>query len=337
LVPYQNVRATNFVNIDRFSGFIQSSTRGKLGASDVWINFGLRAHNWLVSGDKISNATSQTVVSPRAQFTIKPDWDKDMLFRFSSGFYYQPPFYRELRDFNGVVQPNVKAQQSIHFVAANDYNFKMWKRPFKLVTEAYYKSMDDVNTYTLENVRIRYRANNDAEAYAYGLDMRLNGEFVPGTESWFTFGYLKTEENQDGRGFIARPTDQRLKFGILFQDYMPVLPNLKVYLNLVYNTGLPGGSPSYADVYQYQARLRDYRRADIGFSYVFTEKNNERPDRHWLKKFDDLSLGFEIFNLFNNQNAITNTWVRDSASKRQYGIPNFMTTRVFNLKLTARL
>lgn len=337
LVPYQNVRATNFVNIDRFSGFIQSSTRGKLGASDVWINFGLRAHNWLVSGDKISNATSQTVVSPRAQFTIKPDWDKDMLFRFSSGFYYQPPFYRELRDFNGVVQPNVKAQRSIHFVAANDYNFKMWKRPFKLVTEAYYKSMDDVNTYTLENVRIRYRANNDAEAYAYGLDMRLNGEFVPGTESWFTFGYLKTEENQDGRGFIARPTDQRLKFGILFQDYMPVLPNLKVYLNLVYNTGLPGGSPSYADVYQYQARLRDYRRADIGFSYVFTEKNNERPDRHWLKKFDDLSLGFEIFNLFNNQNAITNTWVRDSASKRQYGIPNFMTTRVFNLKLTARL
>ena len=337
LVPYQNVRATNFVNIDRISGFLQSSTRTTLGTSDVWINFGVRAQNWMVSGDKISNAKSQTVISPRAQFTIKPDWEKDMIFRFSTGFYYQPPFYRELRDANGAVQPNVKAQQSIHFVAANDYNFKMWKRPFKLVTEAYYKSMSDVNTYTLENVRIRYRANNDAEAYAYGLDMRLNGEFVPGTESWFSFGYLKTEENQDGKGFIARPTDQRLKFGILFQDYMPVLPNLKLYLNLVYNTGLPGGSPSYADVYQYQSRLRDYRRADIGFSYVFVEKKNELREKHWLRKFEDLSLGFEIFNLFNNQNAITNTWVRDAYTKNQYGIPNYMTTRVFNLKLTARL
>ncbi len=337
LVPYQNVRATNFVNIDRISGYLQSSTRTTLGTSDVWINFGVRAQNWMVSGDKISNAKSQTVISPRAQFTLKPDWEKDMIFRFSTGFYYQPPFYRELRDASGTVQPNVKAQQSIHFVAANDYNFKMWKRPFKLVTEAYYKSMSDVNTYTLENVRIRYRANNDAEAYAYGLDMRLNGEFVPGTESWFSFGYLKTEENQNDKGFIARPTDQRLKFGILFQDYMPVLPNLKLYLNLVYSTGLPGGSPSYADVYQYQSRLRDYRRADIGFSYVFVEKKNELREKHWLRKFEDLSLGFEIFNLFNNQNAITNTWVRDAYTKNQYGIPNYMTTRVFNLKLTARL
>ncbi len=337
LVPYQNVRATNFVNIDRISGYLQSSARTTLGTSDVWINFGVRAQNWMVSGDKISNAKSQTVISPRAQFTLKPDWEKDMIFRFSTGFYYQPPFYRELRDASGTVQPNVKAQQSIHFVAANDYNFKMWKRPFKLVTEAYYKSMSDVNTYTLENVRIRYRANNDAEAYAYGLDMRLNGEFVPGTESWFSFGYLKTEENQNDKGFIARPTDQRLKFGILFQDYMPVLPNLKLYLNLVYSTGLPGGSPSYADVYQYQSRLRDYRRADIGFSYVFVEKKNELREKHWLRKFEDLSLGFEIFNLFNNQNAITNTWVRDAYTKNQYGIPNYMTTRVFNLKLTARL
>jgi len=194
-----------------------------------------------------------------------------------------------------------------------------------------------VNTYTLENVRIRYRADNDAVAYAYGLDMRLNGEFVPGTESWLSFGYMKTEENLNDKGFIARPTDQRLKFGILFQDYMPNLPNMKLYLNLVYNTGLPGGSPSYADPYDYQLRLRDYRRADVGFSYVLTERNSEKPDGNWLKKFKDLSVGFEIFNLFNNQNAITNTWVRDVYTKNQYGIPNYMTTRVFNIKLTARL
>jgi hypothetical protein len=167
--------------------------------------------------------------------------------------------------------------------------------------------------------------------------MRLNGEFVPGTESWLSFGYMKTEENQNDRGYIARPTDQRLKFGILFQDYMPNIPNMKLYMNLVYNTGLPGGSPSYADPYVYQSRLRDYRRADVGFSYVLTERNNERQEGHWLKKFKDLSVGFEIYNLFNNQNAITNTWVRDVYTKNQYGIPNYMTTRVFNVKLTAKL
>jgi hypothetical protein len=337
LVPYQNIRATNFIDIDRLSGFAQWNTKTNLGSSQFWITAGARFHHWTVSGDGISNAKSQTVFSPRAQFALKPDWDKDMMFRFSAGFYHQPPFYRELRDRNGIVNPNVKAQQSIHFVLSNDYNFMMNNRKFKLVTEAYYKTMTDVNTYTLENVRIRYRANNDAEAYAYGLEARLNGEFVPGTESWLSFGYMKTEENQDGRGFIARPTDQRLKVGILFQDYMPNLPNMKLYLNLVYNTGLPGGSPSYADAYTYQSRLRDYRRADVGFSYVLTEKNNERADSHWLKKFEDLSIGFEIFNLFNNQNAITNTWVRDVYTKNQYGIPNYMTTRVFNVKLTAKL
>ncbi len=337
LVPFQNVRALNFVTIERLSGFAQFNTKVNLGASVLSINAGIRAHNWMVSGDKITNSTSQTVFSPRAQFAFKPNWESDVVFRFSTGFYYQPPFYRELRDQNGNVNPNVKAQQSIHFVVGSDYNFKMWERPFKFVAEGYYKTMNDVNTYTLENVRIRYRANNDATAYAYGFDCRLNGEFVPGTESWFSFGYLKTEENQDGRGFIARPTDQRLKFGILFQDYMPKLPSVKIYMNIVYNTGLPGGSPSYADVYQYQTRLRDYRRADVGFSYVFTEKNKDRADGNWLKKFKDLSLGFEVFNLFNNQNAITNTWVRDAYTKNQYGIPNYLTTRVFNLKLTARL
>ena len=217
----------------------------------------------------------------------------------------------------------------------NDYSFKLWNRPFKLVSEAYYKNLWDVNTYTIDNVRIRYRANNDATAYVYGFDARLNGEFVPGTESWFSFGYLKTEENQDDRGFIARPTDQRLKFAILFQDYMPTIPNVKLYLNMVYNTGLPGGSPSYADPYNYQFRLKSYRRADVGFSYVF-KGGDIVATKDWLKSFTDLSLGFEIFNVFNNQNAITNTWVRDIDGGNQKGIPNYMTTRVFNVKLIAK-
>lgn len=165
----------------------------------------------------------------------------------------------------------------------------------------------------------------------------MNGEFVPGTESWFSFSYLKTKENIDNKGDISRPTDQRLKFGILFQDFMPKIPSVKIYLNLVYNTGLPGGSPSYANPYDYQLRLRDYRRADVGFSYVFTEKNKTRPNSHWLKKFKDFSAGFEIYNMFDNRNSITNTWVRDVETKTQTAIPNYLTTRVFNIKLSMRL
>ena len=335
LVPFQNVRALNFATVDRFSGYAQLNRKTKLGNHDVWLNLGARLHQWKVSS-QTSVGKSQMEFSPRAQFAIKPDWEKDMVFRFSTGLYVQPPSYRELRDSTGTVLPNVKAQKSIHFVLSNDYSFKMWNRPFKLVTEAYYKILNDVNPYTLDNVRIRYEANNNAKAYAQGLDVRLNGEFVPGTESWFSFGYLKTEENIDNKGFIPRPTDQRLKFGILFQDYMPNLPSVKLYLNLVYNTGLPGGSPSYADPYVYQTRMRDYRRADVGFFKVLTDNNKNLPNAHWLKKFKDLSVGMEIFNLFNNLNAITNTWVRDVYTKNQYGIPNYMTTRVFNFKITAR-
>lgn len=336
LAPYQNVRATNYTRINRFSGYFQWNRRGKIGSHSYWLNAGVRGHQWQVDADGRPKGDSQMTFSPRVQFAFKPDWDKDILFRLSGGLYHQPPFYRELRDYNGVVQTNVKAQQSFHLVLSSDYSFKMWSRPFKLVSEAYYKNISDVNTYTIDNVRIRYRANNEATAYAYGFDARLNGEFVPGTESWFTFGYLQTEENQNGKGFIARPTDQRLKFGVLFQDYMPNIPNLKLYLNLVYNTGLPGGSPSYADPYNYQLRLNDYRRADVGFSFVFKDEKI-KSNRVWLKPFSEFSLGLEIFNLFNNQNAITNTWVRDVYTKSQYGIPNYMTTRVFNLKLIARL
>ncbi|MTE25907.1 TonB-dependent receptor [Winogradskyella ouciana] len=334
LTAFENIRALNRVQINRMQAFTQYSKRTEWGTNEVFYNVGVRAHNWTVSGEDIESNT-QTVFSPRAQFAIKPDWDKDMLFRVAGGLYYQPPFYRELRDSSGVVQPNVKAQKSFHIVLGNEYSFKMWDRPFKLVTEAYYKGLSDVNPYTLENVRIRYRAKNNAKAYAYGLDMRLNGEFVPGTESWFSFGYLKTEENIDNRGYISRPTDQRLKFGALFQDYVPNMPNLKMYLNLVYNTGVPGGSPSYADPYDFQIRLRDYRRADLGISLELVNPTKIYNAR-WKKKFRELSLGFEIYNMFNNQNSITNTWVRDVYTKRQFAIPNFLTPRVFNVRLSAK-
>lgn len=334
LVPYNDIDAFNDVQINRISGFLQWSKRTGLGAHELWLNAGVRAHNWTVSGQDLET-TTQTVFSPRAQVAIKPDWESDMLFRLSGGFYHQPPFYRELRDSTGTVRPNVKAQQSIHLVLGNDYSFKMWERAFILNSELYYKSLSDVNPYTLENVRIRYRAANNAKAYAYGLDLRLTGEFVPGTESWLSFGYLKTEENIDNRGYIFRPSDQRLKFGILFQDYVPKIPDLKVYLNLVYNTGVPGGSPSYADPYDYQSRLPDYKRADVGFSYVLVSEDKLRASG-WLKPFKELTFGFEIFNIFDVQNSITNTFVRDVDTKVQYAIPNYLTPRVFNVRTSMR-
>ncbi|MDG1285275.1 MAG: carboxypeptidase-like regulatory domain-containing protein [Flavobacteriaceae bacterium] len=334
LAPYKNIRATNSTQINRVQAYGQWNRRSMLGDHEVYTNVGVRYHAWTVQGDGIKK-TTQSVFSPRIQLAIKPDWDKDMLFRLSGGLYYQPPFYRELRDSDGIVNSDVKAQQSFHLVLANDYSFQMWDRPFKLISEAYYKKLSDVNPYTVENVRIRYDASNIAKAYAYGLDLRLNGEFVPGTESWFSFGYLKTEENINNQGYIARPTDQRLKFGILFQDYVPKLPKMKMYLNLVYNTGVPGGSPSYASPYNYQSRLPDYKRADVGMSYVIVDAKDSNKNG-WRKLFEELSIGLEIFNMFDVQNSITNTWVRDVYSKRQYSIPNYLTPRVFNVRLGMR-
>ncbi|CAM1372978.1 TonB-dependent receptor [Tenacibaculum xiamenense] len=329
--PYQNVRARNNIDIQRVSGFAQVSRKTFINNHQIWMNFGVRAHYWNVTAN--SQASQNHVVfSPRAQIAIKPDWESDLLFRISGGWYAQPPFYKELRDYDGQIHPEVKAQQSIHIVAGNDYSFNLWNRPFKLTTEMYYKNLTDVNAYSIDNVRIRYRADNATKAYAYGLDVRLNGEFVPGSDSWISFGYLKTEENIDNRGYIARPTDQRIKFGVLFQDYVPNLPDLKAYLNIVYNTGLPGGAPAYSDVYEFQNRLNDYKRADLGVSYVLTDINKP-VSNGFLSQFKEFTIGLELFNIFDVRNSITNTWVRDAYSKRQYGIPNFMTGRVLNVKL----
>ena len=327
ILPYSNIRTTSSTKIKRLQSYLQWSKVSNNEIGKLYYNVGVRMHSWKINQNKFN-----TVRSPRAQFAIKPNWEKDMLFRFSTGIYYQPPFYRELRDYDGNINYNLKAQKSIHFVLSNDYSMKIWNRPFKLLSEIYYKKMDDINSYTIDNVRIRYSANNDAKAYAYGLDLRLNGEFVPGTESWFSLGYLRTEENISNQGYIARPTDQRLKFGVLFQDYVPTIPDLKMYLNLIYNTGVPGGAPSYSNPYNYLNRLPDYKRADLGISYVIVG-NNKKYKNGFRSLFEELTVGLEIFNIFDVQNSITNTWVRDVYSKRQFSIPNYLTPRIFNLNL----
>ena len=331
ILPYQNIRADNNVQINRVSGFIQLNEKRSWKDHEIWYSVGVRAQNWKVTGNGVPSK-NQVTISPRGQFAIKPDWSQDMLFRVSGGWYSQPPSYRELKDYNGQLNVDVKAQKSIHFVSGMDYSFQMWERPFKLTTEIYYKDLSNINAYSIDNVRIRYRADNKTVGYASGVDVRLNGEFIAGSDSWVSLGYLKTMENIDNQGNIARPSDQRLKFGILFQDYVPNLPDLKAYLNLVFNTGVPGGSPSYSNPYNFQNRLRDYKRADLGISYVFTSAKKQFTTG-LLSNFKELTVGLELFNMFDIQNAITNTWVRDVYSKTQFGVPNFMTGRVLNFKI----
>ena len=328
IVPFQNIRSTIDTSIERIQFYSQWESESYINNNKIYYNLGVRAHNWSLnsSEDWSNDVKNKIVISPRFQIGYVPSWNPKMIFNLKYGVYYQPPFYKELRNFSGEINPSLRAQKSTHYVLSNEYKFDLWNRPFRLNSELYYKDLDDLNTYTIDNVRIRYVANNNAFGYAYGLDLRLNGEFVKGTESWFSFGYLKTEENIDDRGYISRPTDQRLKFGILFQDYVPNMPNLKMFINLIYNTGLPGGSPSYADPYEYQNRLPDYKRADIGIMYLI-------EDAKKLFNVEEVSIGMEIFNMFNMQNTITNTWVRDVYSKRQYSIPNYLSPRIFNLNM----
>lgn len=325
LVPFAYVQATNQTQIQRMTSFFQWSHRGLVGNTLYWLTAGIRGQRW-----QLDNEKPKYIASPRMQFSFRPKNKDHVLYRFATGLYTQPPFYRELRSRNGQINPEVDAQKSIHLSLGNEYRFSMWDRPFLFQSELYYKHLDQLNAYTVENVRIRYDANNDTKGFVYGLDLRLHGEFVPGTESWISLGLMSTEENRNNRGYIPRPTDQRFKFAMLFQDYVPSMPFLKMNLNLVYNSGLPGGAPNYADPYDYGGRLRDYKRADLGIFYVVNDENKSR-----LPFVKDLMIGFEIFNVFDVQNAITMTWVRDVTSKSQFGIPNYMTPRVFNLKLSA--
>lgn len=336
LVALESSSSKNNVQTNRFSAYAQYSKQTQWNSHKIYYNIGARSQFWSTSnyGNK---SNSNAVISPRAQFAIKPNWEKDLFFKFALGVYHQLPFYRELRNELGTVNTDVKAQKAIHAILSNDYSFTLWNSPFKLTSELYYKHLTNVNTYTVEDVRIRYVANNSAKAYVYGAEFKMNGAFVPGTESWISVGYLKTEENSKDKGYISRPTDQRLKFAILFQDYIPTIPDLKMHLNLVYNTGLPGGSPNYADPYLFQSRLRDYKRADLGISYTFVSENKKASKNSWLNNFKELSGGFEIFNIFNNQNAITNTWVRDIDTKQQFAVPNYLTSRILNVKIRMRL
>ncbi len=311
----------------RVTGFIERSQLFEKGNHDFFLNLGIRSHYWTFN--------NQNVISPRASFSWKPAWESDMVFRAAAGFYYQPPFYREMRDLEGGLNEDIRAQQSIHFVLGNDYQLTIWNRPFKMVTELYYKSMSELIPYDLDNVRIRYRAENSATGFATGLDYRINGEFVKGVDSWASLSVMTIQEDieDDGAGYLPRPTDQRFNFKIFFQDYLPRDPTFRVSLTLSIGTGLPFGPPQ-AEPQDRNFRLPPYRRVDIGFSKVL-KAEGKTYNWNFLNGFESLWVGLEVFNLLQTNNTVSYLWVKDVSTAREYAVPNFLTGRLLNVRLVA--
>ncbi|MAN04396.1 MAG: TonB-dependent receptor [Owenweeksia sp.] len=317
------------VQSSRITAYVERTQLFQKNGNDFFLNLGLRTHYWTFN--------NQNVISPRASFSWKPDWKRDMVWRFSSGFYYQPAFYREMRDLNGGLNENIKAQQSIHFVLGNDYQLTIWNRPFKMVTEVYYKILDNLIPYDLDNVRIRYRAINNSRGYATGLDYRINGEFVQGVDSWLSMSVLSIQEDieGDGAGYLPRPTDQRFNAKIFFQDYLPRDPTFRVSLTLIYGTGLPFGPPQ-AEPKDRNYRLPSYFRSDIGFSKVLKAEGKTYKSK-FLNQFKSLWVGLEVFNLLARNNTVSYLWVKDISTAREYAVPNYLTGRLLNIKLVAKL
>ena len=344
---------------NRYSGYVQREF--KWGIPDTTalytLTAGARVNYW--------DFSNEFLVSPRLNLLIKPEWHRKWMFRVATGLYMQPPFYKEMRDLQGKINPNIKAQKSAHFVVGAEYLFFAWHRPFKFTTEAYYKHLWDIIPYEVNDVRIRYFATNNAVGYATGIDFKINGEFVPGAESWINVGFMKTEENltndfyiQDFNsddeaivpgvtvndevaytkriepGFIPRPTDQRVNVNVFFQDYIPGYPSWKVHLNLIYATGLPFGPPTHQR-YQQTRRVPSYRRVDIGFSKQLIDDFSIFKPRNPLKHLKSLWIGLEVFNLLQIDNTVSYLWISD-IENRYYAIPNYLSPRRVNIRLQAK-
>ncbi|MFA0963914.1 carboxypeptidase-like regulatory domain-containing protein [Roseivirga sp. BDSF3-8] len=315
-VPIQNDIS---LNINRFSAFVQNTS--EIGERQV-LTYGVRA-NYL-------DVTGQFLLSPRLQYSYHLPWERDVVFRFATGIYRQPPFYREFRDRNGQLQENVKAQSSLHVISGVDYDFKLWNRPFKFITEAYYKYLWDVNTYDVDNVLIRYFADNTTKAYAIGADFRISGEFIPNTDSWFSLGLLRTREDieDDGQDFIRRPSDQLVNIGIFFQDHFPSDPTIRVNVGVFFGSGLPFGPPNEP---QYRSALNgeSYQRVDVGFSKIFLLDDNSG---FGLKS---IWVGADILNMLGTENAISYTWIRD-ITNTEFAIPNSLSARFLNIRIVGK-
>ncbi|TSA27449.1 MAG: TonB-dependent receptor, partial [Bacteroidetes bacterium] len=319
------IRTDQNLTTSLISAFAQDTWTFSLRHTDISLTAGIRGI-WY-------NYNNQVNVNPRINLAFQPHWKTKTTFRFSAGYYSQPPTSREITDLQGNVVPNLKAQTSIQVLAGSDLYFRAWGRPFKFVAEAYYKYINNLIPYEIDNLNIRYYGTNNAHGYATGIDFRVNGEFVKGAESWASLSIMKTEEFFEG-AWIPRPTDQRVNLSIFFQDYIPKFPTWKVAITLYYGTGLPVGPPD-SPRKDHTLRIPPYKRVDIGISkQLIGEYTHFKNPKNILRAFRSMWISLEIFNLLQLSNTISYLWVTD-ITNRQYAIPNYMTPRTFNLKLIA--
>ena len=305
------------LNTQTITGYLQSTlfSRDSMHAVNGGIRFNYLDYN------------GELLISPRLIYRFKPRWENETSFRLSVGKYSQPPFYRELRDQSGNILDDVKAQQSIHVIGAMERVITWWNRPFLFTAEGYYKRMTNVIAYDIDNVRLRYFANNNASAYAYGFDFRINGEFIKGTQSWFSLGILKTREDiaEDVKGYIRRPSDQNVNLAFYFEDHMPNDPTLRVYVNTVIGSGYPLGPPNEINARNIFAG-DEYYRVDMGLSKSFELNNYKYLKTLWLR--------FEILNVLAADNTLSYSWIQD-VTGTQLAIPNSLSARFLNFRISA--
>ena len=316
--------ARNDIRSNRIEAYLQDTYRWSKGNNYFTLNYGIRMANW--------SYNKETTVSPRASLAIIPAFNNDVTIRLAAGLYYQAPFYKEMRDTittNGVttavLNNKIKSQQSLHFIAAADYRFKMLNRPFKFSAEAYYKALNNLIPYNVQNMKITYYGENLTKGYAAGVDLKLYGEFVPGTDSWLTFSLMSTRQKFNNE-WVPLPTDQRWAVNLHFTDYFPGTDRWKMTLKLAFADGLPFGAP-HRGLEQQQFRAPAYKRADIGMSYCALRN---------AKGIKGLWLGIDCLNLFGISNVNSYYWVTDVTST-QWAVPNFLTGRQINAKISVEL
>lgn len=327
-----NLTSKHDLTTNKLSWYAQDTYRLLVNAGLFTFNGGLRMSYW--------DFNNEFLISPRISIGYIPEFNNSLSFRLSGGLYYQSPFYKEFRetktDENGnsyaELNRDIKSQRSIQLILGGDYTFRALDRPFKITAEAYYKKLDDIIPYELDNLKIVYSGRNEADGFIAGIDFKFFGQFVPGTDSWFSFSLMKTQENLNGVK-VPRPTDQRYSFGVFFNDYFPKFPKLKFSLKGIISDGFPMTPPQVSrDVSYFRAPA--YKRLDIGFQYqlVGGEKDGVRPYNFW-RHFKSIWIGVDVFNLFDFSNVSSYYWVTD-VNNIQYAVPNYLTRRQFNVNLS---
>lgn len=321
-----SLKAKNTLDANRLETYIQDTWRFSSKGEHTFftLNYGIRFSHW--------NFNKESIISPRISLGIVPTFNHDVTMRFATGIYYQAPFYKELRDtttINGItyatLNNKIKSQRSIHFIAGFDYRFKMKDRPYKFTAEAYYKALSNLVPYTVDNVKIVYDASQQCSGHAMGLDLKLYGEFVPGTDSWVSLSLMNTRININGKS-IPLPTDQRYSLNLFFTDYFPGTDRWRMSLKLAFADGLPFGAP-HRQLDEQPFRAPAYKRADIGMSYRLL--NNEKGDRKSI--FKNIWLGIDCLNLLGINNVNSYYWITD-VTNQQYAVPNYLTGRQINIK-----